>query len=237
MRKENLRRGMGKLLASHQGDLKVSQGVSRPPPSCLERPQGHVTLSYLTFRQHYRYMTQAQLELAVEFERNASIHSVKSQQATTELLQKMARKHGERWYRISIDMHSCGFSPEMWRDTEKKIPNTFLSLSSVINGRSSSLRKLIEICGPDRILVESDYNRVECCTEKTVEMVYLVADVKGWAVEKEWVESLSDEERGAVRRLEDNWKRFRRGRHKVPESKGRRTRKLLETDSEGEPDA
>ena len=68
--------------------------------------------------EHQLAILEAQLDLAVEFQRNASIHSVKAQQATVELLHKLAKKHGDSWYRISVDMHSCGFSPETWRDIE-----------------------------------------------------------------------------------------------------------------------
>lgn len=68
--------------------------------------------------EHQLAILESQLDLAVEFERNASIHSVKAQQATVELLHKLAKRHGDSWYRISVDMHSCGFSPETWRDIE-----------------------------------------------------------------------------------------------------------------------
>lgn len=69
--------------------------------------------------EHQLTLLEAQLELAVELGRNVSIHSVKAQQATTDLLAKMKKKHGaEIWNRISVDMHSCGLSPQTWRDLE-----------------------------------------------------------------------------------------------------------------------
>ena len=67
---------------------------------------------------HQLGILEAQMEVAVELGRNISIHSVKSQQATKELLDKMKARFGEKWYRISVDMHSCGFNPQAWRDIE-----------------------------------------------------------------------------------------------------------------------
>ncbi|EAU92538.1 TatD DNase family Scn1 [Coprinopsis cinerea okayama7 len=184
--------------------------------------------------EHQLTILEAQLELAVELGRNVSIHSVKSQLATLELLSKLATKHGNRWYRISIDMHSCGLSPQMWRDTEKKFTNIFLSLSTVINGRHSNCRKLLQVCSDDRILSESDFNDVRHVTDQTVEIIQLIAEVKGWSIEQEWDENVPWEERGVVRRLKDNWERFKKGGHRVPESKRRRAKKLLDSGSEGE---
>lgn len=67
---------------------------------------------------HQLALLEAQLDIAIEFGRNASIHSVKSQQATVDLLDRMHKKHGDAFYRISIDMHSCGFSKETWKAVE-----------------------------------------------------------------------------------------------------------------------
>lgn len=68
--------------------------------------------------EHQIAILEAQIELAIELKRNISIHSVKAQQATITLFKKLSKQHEEGWYRISVDMHSCGFSPETWRDTE-----------------------------------------------------------------------------------------------------------------------
>lgn len=67
---------------------------------------------------HQIHILEAQLELAVELRRSVSLHSVKAQQATLQLIDRMARRHGEAWDVISIDMHSCGLSPEVWMTLE-----------------------------------------------------------------------------------------------------------------------
>lgn len=68
--------------------------------------------------EHQLAVLEPQIDLAVEFRRNVSIHSVKSHQATLDLLSRMHRKHGSGWQRISIDLHSCGLSVETWRTIE-----------------------------------------------------------------------------------------------------------------------
>lgn len=64
--------------------------------------------------EHQLHILEAQLQLAVELKRNVSFHSVKAQQATLQLVDRMSKQHGERWDMISLDMHSCGLSPETW---------------------------------------------------------------------------------------------------------------------------
>jgi Tat protein secretion system quality control protein TatD with DNase activity len=69
--------------------------------------------------EHQLTVLEAQIDLAVELGRNVSLHSVRAQQATLDLLARMKNKHGaKKWNRISVDMHSCGLSPQTWRDVE-----------------------------------------------------------------------------------------------------------------------
>jgi Tat protein secretion system quality control protein TatD with DNase activity len=67
---------------------------------------------------HQLAILEAQLDLAVELERNVSLHSVKAQQVTVDMLSRLKTKHGHRWLGISVDMHSCGLSPETWKRIE-----------------------------------------------------------------------------------------------------------------------
>jgi len=88
---------------------------------------------------HQLHILEAQLDLAVELQRNVSLHSVKCQQATLEFINRMANKHGERWDMISIDMHSCGLSAQMWKSLEVRISNFILNyhfLSAIIEKSS-----------------------------------------------------------------------------------------------------
>lgn len=65
---------------------------------------------------HQFAVLEAQLALAVELRRNVSMHSVKAPAQTLSLFDRMAATHGAAWFAISVDMHSCKFSPEAWRE-------------------------------------------------------------------------------------------------------------------------
>ncbi|KAL4246331.1 Metallo-dependent Hydrolase/TatD-type [Abortiporus biennis] len=189
-----------------------------PPPYSLHDDGTRKDLSPFTIPiDHQLVILEAQLDLAVELQRNVSIHSVKSQQATVELLDKMKKKHESQWESISIDMHSCGLSVETWKTIQKKHSNVFLSLSTAINSRSPAHRNLISACSPHRILVESDFHDVRYSTQQTWEMLRIIAEVHRWKIEDNWMYSHDDADReddwGAVRRLEENWKRFQQGGH------------------------
>ena len=92
----------------------------------------------------------------------------------------------------------------------------------MINTRSPAHRALIAACTPDHILVESDFHDVRLSTAYTWDMLRTVAAVKGWRVEDAWdYDDEGEEDKyghketwGAVRRLEENWRAFRRGGHK-----------------------
>jgi len=186
---------------------------------------------------HQLAVLEAQLDLAVELGRSVSLHSVKAQMATKELIDRMKEKWGAKWEMISVDLHSCGLSEQMWKAIEKSHSNIFLSLSTAINSRSPNHRALISACSPSRILVESDYNDIDHCTRRTGEMVLTVAEVKGWQVEDTWDDHVAETEWGVVRRLEDNWKTFTRGCHvgRGKEANGRKL-KVLNIDKDGSPE-
>ncbi|KAJ6483894.1 TatD DNase family Scn1 [Mycena vulgaris] len=178
---------------------------------------------------HQLSILEAQIDLAVELGRSVSLHSVKCPLATVELLNKLKLKHGEHWENIRstnsplhprlhsdagprrIDIHSCSMNPQVWTSLQKGHRNVFLSLSTVINGRSNNLPALIAACSFDRLLIESDFNDIDMCTERCVEMLHIVSRAKGWHVEEEWLDEVAENEWGVVRRLEANWNAFRDG--------------------------
>ncbi|KAJ7161295.1 TatD DNase family Scn1 [Mycena crocata] len=160
---------------------------------------------------HQLAILEAQIDLAVELRRNVSLHSVNYPQGTLGLLNKLKLKHGEHWEDIRIDIHSCSMNPQVWAALQKNHPNAFLSLSTVINGRSNNMNALIAACSSERILIESDFNDIDMCTERCIEMLKIVARVKGWQVEEEWLDEVNKDDWGVVRRLEANWKAFKEG--------------------------
>jgi len=95
-----------------------------------------------------------------------------------------------------------------------------MSFSTVINLRNPNMRELIAACSEDRILAESDYNDIDFVTSQTWDMVKLIAEIRDWPIETEWLneDKLQDSEWGVVRRLERNWKVFKNGDHSVREN-------------------
>lgn len=67
---------------------------------------------------HQLAILEAQLALAVELRRNVSMHSVKAPMPTRSLLDRMATTYGTRWRAISVDLHSCGLSVQVWAEIE-----------------------------------------------------------------------------------------------------------------------
>ena len=68
--------------------------------------------------EHQLRIFEVQLELAVELKRNVSMHSVKAHDATLQVWERMANKFGDKFWDVSVDLHSCGFSAQMWKDIE-----------------------------------------------------------------------------------------------------------------------
>ena len=71
---------------------------------------------FVTPLAHQFAVLEAQLALAIELRRNVSMHSVKAPSQTRALFDRMAAAHGAGWFAISVDVHSCKFSPEAWRE-------------------------------------------------------------------------------------------------------------------------
>jgi len=101
------------------GEVGLDRSFRIPfkPYSGLDRKLSDFTVPL----NHQLHILEAQLELAVELRRNVSLHSVKAQQATLQLMDRMAGRHGEAWDMISVDMHSCGLSPEVWKTMEVSV--------------------------------------------------------------------------------------------------------------------
>ncbi|TFK95032.1 TatD DNase family Scn1 [Polyporus arcularius HHB13444] len=201
-------------------------GLDRVCRIPYSHPDGPRELSPFTIPlAHQLKVVEAQLDVAVRLRRNVSLHSVKCQQATSELLDRMEAKYPDEWLKISVDLHSCGLSAQGWKAISKRHPNAFLSLSTAINARSPAHKELIAACASDRILVESDFHDIRRSAPYTWHMLRTVAAVKGWAIEDHWDDAAPEDEAqwGAVRRLEENWKAFERGRHR-PHAKRRQRR-------------
>ncbi|KAI0046611.1 Metallo-dependent hydrolase [Auriscalpium vulgare] len=182
---------------------------------------------FTTPLDHQLAVLDAQLALAVELRRPVSLHSVKAPAPTRALLDRAAARHGHAFSAVSVDLHSCGLSPEVWVDIEKHHANVYLSLSTAINARSPNHVALIRTAAPTRLLAESDYPFAHLSAQETWRMVLTIAQTRGWRVEDAWdYPEVADESEivgedaregwGVVRRLEENWRAFLRGGHAPP---------------------
>ncbi|TRM66273.1 hypothetical protein BD626DRAFT_487260 [Schizophyllum amplum] len=125
-----------------------------------------------------------------------SLHSVKAPQHTLEFLNAMRDRYGDRWRALSVDLHSCGLSPEMWRTVETGHPNAFLSVSTGINLRSiKACRALITAAHPTRLLAESDWHAADESASRTFDIVRFIAEVREWGVESMDVDEPADDKK------------------------------------------
>lgn len=97
--------------------VRIPYSYPSPPPYALNDAKKDLSPFTIPL-DHQLVVIEAQLDIAVELKRNVSFHSVKSQQATVDLLNRMKSKHGRAWEIISVDMHSCGLSAQTWKDIE-----------------------------------------------------------------------------------------------------------------------
>jgi Tat protein secretion system quality control protein TatD with DNase activity len=210
---------------------------------------------FKTNMQHQRRIMEMQMDLAIELGVNASVHSVAAPGmfsaygfrlgwsieaitgtaelrtgATLDVLVGLRKKHGPRFSRSNICIHSAGgWSPEFWRSAAIQLPhNLYGSPSILITSRVSHAEDLIRVIHRDRILVESDSHDIKQMTRLLWGAAEWVSRVRGWKLEngsEEWEmereqvdvygpdgreQEVPDEEVWTVRTLEGNWARFMR---------------------------
>jgi Tat protein secretion system quality control protein TatD with DNase activity len=68
--------------------------------------------------EHQLRILETQLELAVGLRRNVSMHCVKANDATIQVFEKMAKRFGDKFWDVSVDIHSFGASPQIWKEIE-----------------------------------------------------------------------------------------------------------------------
>uniref|UniRef100_D8PQ97 TatD DNase family Scn1 n=1 Tax=Schizophyllum commune (strain H4-8 / FGSC 9210) TaxID=578458 RepID=D8PQ97_SCHCM len=151
---------------------------------------------------HQLAILEAQVALAITLRAmGESVHARRdiAPKHTVDFMARMKERYGDRWRAISVDLHSCGLSAEVWRSVEAAHPNAFLSLSTGINMRQphgsapadpnapppipKSLSTLILSAHPSRLLAESDWHSADESGQRTWEMLNIIARVKGWDVE------------------------------------------------------
>jgi Tat protein secretion system quality control protein TatD with DNase activity len=107
---------LGEVGIDRAARIPFAANVDGEPPDGVTN--GRLLSPFSTPFAHQLNVLEAQLALAVELRRNVSLHSVKASAQTRELFDRMAATHGAAWFAISVDVHSCTLSPEVWRVIE-----------------------------------------------------------------------------------------------------------------------
>jgi Tat protein secretion system quality control protein TatD with DNase activity len=94
--------------------------------------------------EHQLKIFEAQLELAVEMRRNVSMHCVKAHDATTQVFERMAKRFGDKFWDVSVDLHSCGVSPQVWRDIEVRRQRKVDLYASLTDPRTCATEKVLQ---------------------------------------------------------------------------------------------
>jgi Tat protein secretion system quality control protein TatD with DNase activity len=112
------------MLASHPNALLGEIGLDRSFRIAHDYHASPRVLTPFTIpMSHQLPILEAQLDIAVELGRCISMHSVKCHAMTMELLSRMNTKWGDKWRAVSVDIHSCSFSAQMWTDMEVRLPS------------------------------------------------------------------------------------------------------------------
>lgn len=119
---EDVRAHLAEFPAAMLGEVGIDRAARIPfrtvDASSDEGDNGPTLSPFSVLFAHQLAILEAQLALAVELRRNVSLHSVKAPSQTRALFDRMAATHGAAWFAISVDVHSCTLSPEVWRDIE-----------------------------------------------------------------------------------------------------------------------
>ncbi|KAL0091382.1 TatD family [Phycomyces blakesleeanus] len=150
--------------------------------------QGIRPTSVKVTMEHQLTILGAQLELARQLNRGASIHCVQSQGHLMTLLHQTSKKikKGDKSL-VRLCLHSFGGSPgTIPQFLSVRGYKIYISFSVAINSRlvRSKLDQLIKAVPDDRLLLESDIDRPEPLDESLVAIAHIVAGAKGWPIEK-----------------------------------------------------
>ena len=121
---------------------------------------------------HQLKVVEAQLELAVEMRRNVSMHCVKAHDATMRVFERMAKKFGDKFWDVSVDLHSCGVSSQTWKDFEVRCQwtclNVLLTGPCVYATTEKVLQRLhLTLSGPQHPVGKSQEAHRICLSEAT----------------------------------------------------------------------
>ncbi|GAA5868355.1 hypothetical protein JCM3774_003265 [Rhodotorula dairenensis] len=182
---------------SQVGEIGLDKAFRIPNPpevAADKRNPKHTDLA--TPIAHQLRVVEAQVDVAIKFGRNVSLHSVRTPQETVDMLRRFKEDKGEGWSTLHVCLHSFGGSAESAKQIQKAHPNAFFSFATIISGRSPQFHTLLRAIEPHRLLIESDFS-------DTREI-----DNQIWEVYEEMQVALDWTAEQALETLETNFRRF-----------------------------
>lgn len=129
---------------------KPQTPVLEPRLTKLKTPQAH-QLSVL----------HAQIQIALQYRRNISLHSVQAGGLTVDLLSSLRNTDPTSFGAVRLSLHSCTLDNNVVKSLMKKYPNVYVGFSSTINRKQIAAKECLATVHPSRALMESDYHTVK----------------------------------------------------------------------------
>ena len=159
-----------------------------------------------TPQSHQLAVLRAQIDVAMQYRRNISFHSVQAAGLTVELLDSLRNTHTTGFGAIRVSLHSCTLDNNVVKSIVKKHANVYVGFSSTINRKQMIARDCLASTDRSRALMESDYHTVKGIPGYLAQANEYFAQLHGLSLQ------------GAAQQLRDNWETFYTGRSKDSES-------------------
>ncbi|SJX64942.1 related to Cut9 interacting protein scn1 [Sporisorium reilianum f. sp. reilianum] len=159
-----------------------------------------------TPQSHQLSVLRAQIDVALEYRRNISLHSVQAAGLTVDLLSSLRNTDTSRFGAVRVALHSCTLDNNVVRSIAKKHANVYVGFSSTINRKQMVARECLASVDRSRALMESDYHTVKGIPAFLLQANEYFAQLHG----------LTSQE--AAQQLRANWETFYSGRAQESET-------------------
>lgn len=153
-----------------------------------------------TPQTHQLAVLRAQINVALQYRRNISLHSVQAAGLTVDLLEALRNTDIAAFGAVRISLHSCTLDNNVVRSITKKHANVFIGFSSTINRKQMVARDCLASVDSSRALMESDYHTVKDIPAYLLQANEYFATLHGLETE------------AAAQQLRANWETFYTGK-------------------------
>ncbi|PWY99920.1 Metallo-dependent hydrolase [Testicularia cyperi] len=201
---QNIARAFERFPAALLGEVGIDRAFRIPrkwwsyDPRAEAAPvqEGSKLTKLKTPPAHQLEVLRRQIDVALRYGRNVSLHSVQAAGMTVELLDSLRNADPTAFGSIRVSLHSCTLDNNVVRSVSKKHANVYFGFSSTINRKQMCKADCLAGLDAQRALLESDYHTVKDMAAFLFQGVQYFAKTYG----------MSDVE--AAKQLQSNWKRF-----------------------------